>query len=81
MTKENYITMRESGQINIDLLFEYYLENCNNPLVNNINGFNELFQQFFMMFRPDLEFIYKIYDVKFNLNILKDKEGKIIKIY
>jgi hypothetical protein len=85
MNKEAYTHMRQHGQISQELLFEYYLQQCKEmnviPLVKDINIFASLFQQFFMMFSPDLEPILKDYDSKFELNILKDKEGNTIKIY
>jgi hypothetical protein len=30
---------------------------------------------------PDLSFILKQYDIKFGVNILQDKDGKVIKVF
>lgn len=81
MTREQYIDLRLSNRIDITLVFEYYLNNCENPIVKDIQTFADLFQQFMMMFQPNLEIMFTVYDVKFNLNILRDENNQIIKVY
>jgi hypothetical protein len=85
MNKETYIHMRQQNQLTHELLFDYYLEQCKEmnitPLVKDLNMFIQTFQYYFMMFSPNVDPILKEYDSKFGINLLKDKEGNIIKIY
>jgi hypothetical protein len=82
MTKEEYLHHRNSKQISLELIFEYYKEQCGEmgqvPLVDILELFAHTFTQYHQMFGVDFEIMFKYYDRKFKINSLKDKVGKII---
>lgn len=82
MTKEQYIYIRQNNQIPLELLYEYYMNNCKDyPACKDISTFIQSFQIYSSMQSPDLSFILKQYDIKFGVNILQDKDGKVIKVF
>lgn len=81
MTREQYIQSRLTGNLPVELLYEYYLENCEQPIVTDLNLFIQSINIFVKMFSPDFNQFFKYYDVKYNINILRDKENNIIKVY
>jgi len=82
MTKEQYIQIRQNNQIPLELLYEYYIDNCEGyPACRDISTFAQSFQMYSSMQAPDLSFILRHYDIKFGVNILQDKDGKIVKVF
>lgn len=83
MNRENYINYRKNNNLPIDLLWEYYNNETTpeNRLIHNIHSFNQAFQMYQHMFGLDLSKMFSYYDKKFNVNILNNKKGEIIKIY
>jgi hypothetical protein len=82
MTKEQYIQIRQNNQIPLELLYEYYIDNCEiYPACRDISTFAQYFQMYSSMQSPDLSFILKQYDIKFGVNILQDKNGNIVKVF
>jgi hypothetical protein len=82
MNKEQYIQIRQNNQIPLELLYEYYVDNCKGyPTCRDISVFVQSFQMYSSMQSPDLSFILRHYDIKFGVNILQDKDGKIVKVF
>jgi hypothetical protein len=81
MTKNQYLTIRSNPSLL--LLYEYYTEKFNKEKYSLFLEFTE-FVNFIQMWRGInnviIDNIIKYYDCKFGINILYDKEGKIIKL-
>jgi hypothetical protein len=82
MTREQYIHIRQNNQVPLELLYEYYIDNCTGtPACRDMSTFAQSFQMYAAMQSPDLSHIIKQYDIKFKVNILNDKNGNIVKVY
>ena len=82
MTKEQYVNLRQNNHIPLELLYEYYVDNCEGPpACRDISTFAQSFQIYSSIQPPDLSSILKQYDIKFGVNILKNKNGDIVKIF
>jgi len=78
MHKKDYIKFRKLNNIGA-VCFHYMNEKLKKPMPVDI------FQQFFPIFvqsqlNIDLGWVFDHYDTKFELQILHDKKGKLIKI-
>lgn len=80
MTREEYINMRKSGDFMI--VYEYYKEHFDNTKHSPFFSPQELVQLLPMKF--NIQLIYdkciNYFDNKFEIVILRDKEGNIIKV-
>lgn len=81
MNREQYIEMRTSNQLDMILCYEYYMEHVKDPLIRDLTTFIQHFPPFIQMFGPNFDNMIKHYDVKFNVTVLKDSNGKVIKVY
>ena len=81
MTREQYIEMRTHNQLDMGLCYEYYQEQSVGHQIKDMKTFLHYFQPFIQMYGPDFAELIKYYDSKFNLNIMRDKDNQIIKIY
>lgn len=80
MTKEQYLQHRNNNQISYELFWEYYQNNCDNPLITDFQTFIQAFSYFNNIF-PVLKYdnIFEYYDNKFNVTkIIDTKNSKII---
>ena len=72
MSREEYIAMRNSSNLNVQLLFSYFVK----------NGGDSNYNMFMMALRSmDISSITKHLDKEFSLSILSSKEGTFIKAY
>ena len=81
MKREDYIKIRLSGQVPLELLFEYYLNNVETKLITDFGMFAQAMNMFVNMFSPDFKQFWLYYDNLYNINILRDKNNSIIKVY
>ena len=81
MSREEYLKKRNSGEISIELLYDYYVINCVTPIVNSYQEFANNILPFIQIFNPPLDKVIDFYDKKYSVNILKDSKGNILKIY
>jgi hypothetical protein len=77
MTREQYLEIRRLGKIDLNIFYDYYVQNVE-ELKIDFNAFQHLFS---IYFQSHSQFILKHLDNKFNLYILEDKNGKEIKIW
>jgi hypothetical protein len=82
MTRDQYVNIRKNGNIDITMLYEYYIINTHESerLVNNIYDFIKVFKIFSNISPLDLTKVFKYFDAKYEINILSDKNGNIVKI-
>lgn len=77
MNKDDYIEVRNTNHIDINLFYKYY---CNNTQNKQPIPF-ELFSQTFTMFiRMNSEQVFKYLDSVFDINMLYDKTGNLIRV-
>lgn len=83
MDKEQYLHLRNSGQIDLNLAWEYYNQTESWILDENGNTvpklpfpfFMQLFQMWLSSGMATLERFYKHYDIKFGVNKLTQVNG------
>lgn len=75
MTKEQYLHLRNSGQIDLNLAWEYYNEVEHPSPKLPQQHFFQLFQMWLGMGVATMEKFYKHYDVKFGVNKLTFKDN------
>ena len=81
MTRESYITMRAQGNFNI--VYNYYREHFDSSKHSpffNITDLANLLVKLGFNIDSIMEKAVKYYDTKFDVRILSDKDGKIVKI-
>ena len=81
MTREDYIRMRETGAFNI--VHEYYAEmfdGMKHKLFLNIQDLARFLTTSGFNINVIMDKCVKHFDEKFNIKILSDKDGKIIKV-
>jgi len=82
MNREQYLQMRSSNQISIELIYDYYNKFNNiEEYKFNIQSFAGLFQQFTSYFGFNPNSLFEYYDKEFKINSIRNKEGLIIKYY
>jgi spore coat polysaccharide biosynthesis protein SpsF (cytidylyltransferase family) len=80
ITREQYLQHRNNNQMSYELFWEYYQNNCDNPLITDFQTFIQAFSYFNNIF-PVLKYdnIFEYYDNKFNITkIIYTKNSKII---
>lgn len=80
MTREQYLMMRENQNFNI--VYEYYRERFDQSKHYPLLSINELVQILttFSNINQIFDTCCRHYDEKFAINILRDKDGNIIKV-
>ena len=65
MTREQYLQHRNNNQMSYELFWEYYQNNCDNPLITDFQTFIQTFSYFNNIF-PVLKYdnIFEYYDNK-----------------
>lgn len=89
MTRERYLELRDSEPV--DLLYEYYKENCKENCLNkqdfvrivNMGAFNPFEGGVVSLFNilKAKEKLVNVLDKQFNINVLTSKEGDVLKVY
>lgn len=80
MTREEYITIRNSMSIEVQPFFKYYIregEKKNFKLVD-YSTFIQAFPGYFQMNAGE---IFKKFDLEFNVTLLEDTQGQIVRAY
>lgn len=70
---EEYISMRNLSQYNMNWFYNYYIENGGDSI--GINKFSLVFNMI------DLNEILESLDKKFNLMTLSDAQGRVLKVF
>ena len=80
MTREQYIRMRDNGNFNI--VYEYYREKFDHSKHTPFLSMMELIQILPQVMSANLamDASLKYFDQKFNVTILSDKDGALIKV-
>ena len=81
MTREQYLQHRNNNQMIYELFWEYYQNNCDNPLITDFQTFIQAFSHFNTIF-PVLQYekVFRHYDNKFNVMKIMDlKTNQIIR--
>lgn len=79
MTREEYLNAKNTGQIPIELLYEYYdLFRGDKPAYSNLGEFMQHFQIFSQVSNIDFGGVSQYFDNKFKINKLSGKEGNVI---
>ena len=67
MNKEEYLKLKEKGEVTLEMLFEMYIELAKpKPLLTDFNTFQQVFIQYEMFGgKLDTTKVYKYYDNKF----------------
>lgn len=73
--KEQYLEMRKSNSISLDIFYKYYVDNTEKPI--DFGTFQQLFPVFF---NQNSNKIIEYLDTKFNIATLLTKEGNEIKV-
>jgi hypothetical protein len=81
MNREQYIELRNSGNIDFELFYEYYITHCKEPIIKTIEEFIQAFIQWLnTLINPTFDKVFQYYDNKFNvIKILDVKLNKIIR--
>jgi len=81
MTREQYIELRNSGNIDFELFYEYYTTHCKEPIIKTIEEFIQAFIQWLnTLINPTFDKVFQYYDNKFNvIKIIDVKLNKIIR--
>lgn len=81
MEKKEYIKQRKQGLIDIENVWEMYLnvEHENKPDIP-FNIFVQIFPIWLQMSNSNMEYYWNYYDRKFEIEVLYDKNNKIILI-
>lgn len=84
MTREQYLEMRNNNELNLDLFYDYYLNECKNfevePLIKSLEEFIPLFSHFMNTFSVNVNKVLTYFDNKFEINkLINTKENKIIR--
>lgn len=79
MTKEEYLRIR--GSVSLPLMYQYYTENFDHSRHSPFLDEHSFYQlmQLWPFARHGWEKVVRYYDEKFNVVILSDKQGRIIK--
>lgn len=75
MTKEQYLEMRKTNRISLDIFYRYYVENTSSPVEYSI--FQQLFPVFFNQYS---NMILEYLDKEFNITTLLNKQGNEIAV-
>ena len=70
MTREEYLSFRNSNQLPITLAFEYYQYRSGDTM--SLEQFSKFFLQFAELYKPDFQELYHYYDVKFEVVAIID---------
>lgn len=85
MTREQYITHRQTATYPPDVFYDYYIEHKEEDTWMAFEEFQRLFPVYIMQFAGDtmpiLNKIVRYYDSKFHVHILMDQFNQILKIY
>ena len=85
MTREQYLELRNNNQLDYNLFYDYYLNECKNfevePLVKSLEEFIPLFSHFMNTFiGVNVNKIFQYFDNKFEVNkLINIKTQEIIK--
>jgi len=81
MNREQYIELRNSGNIDFELFYEYYKIHAKNPLCSNQEEFNQMFQMFIEVFPGiNVDKVFEHFDKEFNVTkVINIKDSKIVK--
>ena len=81
MNREEYIELRNLGNIDFELFYEYYTTHCTEPIIKTIEEFIPVFIQWLnRLINPTFNKVFEYYDNKFNvIKIIDVKLNKIIK--
>lgn len=74
MTKQQYLDMRRTGQYDLGLFYQYYLENKSKEVPHLP------FEIFLQLARFYLNGIVEALDVKFEIQKVEDKSGNLLHI-
>jgi hypothetical protein len=74
MTKQQYLSMRKTGQYDLGLFYQYYLENKSKEVPTHP------FEVFVQLARFYLNGIVEALDVKFKIQKVEDISGNLIHI-
>lgn len=75
--REHYLNLRNTNQLDINLLYEFYINSeYSNPKFP-FEVFTNLFQMWMMHVGSNLEKFFQFYDMKYNIMKIQDKTGKI----
>lgn len=79
MNRGQYITIRNSGKVDLGLFYNYYKSTANsNKKLLDFATFSSVFP---LYFKSNVEEITNFLDITFQVTILSNKEGKFIKAY
>lgn len=83
MNKQQYIQYRKQNQVPMELVWDYYHKNTdpNKRLVHSPDQFVQFLSIYNMHFGSNYEKVISHYDKEYNINILKDKDGDVIKVF
>jgi hypothetical protein len=76
MTKVEYLSMRKRNQINLGLMYKYYISKTKSPI--HFNAFQQVFP---MYFQHNVKNILGKLDKEFDIYILEDKNGKELNVW
>lgn len=77
--KNKIIKLINTNKIDVLLLFEHYVRQ--GGLIHNIEEFHSVYTMWLQYNRASILDIYKVFMLEYNINIVKDEEGRIIKAY
>jgi hypothetical protein len=68
MNREEYIELRNLGNIDFELFYEYYTTHCTEPIIKTIEEFIQAFIQWLnRLINPTFDKVFEYYDNKFNV--------------
>lgn len=70
MTREQYLKLRNSNQLDYSLFYDYYIIHCKEPLVKSLEEFAPLLIQFMQNFGININLVMDYFDNKFEINKL-----------
>jgi hypothetical protein len=79
MTREKYLILRKNNEVSLEMLYQYFIDISGNTL--DFSQFSVMFNQFQRNFNLNLDNFFQYYDAKFEIILLHDNKGRLLKIY